>query len=68
MGKTVKEQAHIIEFAEAVKRPDLMLNTEAKGYSLEPFYEKVPDILRGYVELQRRFKADGGVEELYRRV
>jgi L-ascorbate metabolism protein UlaG (beta-lactamase superfamily) len=51
LDKTVKEQAHIIEFAEAVKRLDLMLNTEAKGYSLEPFYEKVPDVLRGYVEL-----------------
>lgn len=51
LDKTVKEQAHIIEFAEAVKRLDLMLNTEAKGYSLEPFYEKMPGILRGYVEL-----------------
>lgn len=51
LDKTVKEQAHIIEFAEAVKRLDLMLNTEAGGYSLEPFYERMPDVLRGYVEL-----------------
>src|SRR5215212_689931 len=29
LDKTIKEQAHVIEFAEAVKRLDLMLNSEA---------------------------------------
>ena len=28
-----------------------MLKSNAKGYSLEPLYERVPEILRGYVEL-----------------
>ena len=28
-----------------------MLATEAKGFGLEDLYEKVPEILRGYVEL-----------------
>ena len=51
LDKTVKEQAHVIEFANAVKRLDLMLNSEAKGYSLEPLYEKVPNLLKGFVEL-----------------
>ncbi|MEL7004456.1 MAG: MBL fold metallo-hydrolase, partial [Bacteroidota bacterium] len=30
---------------------DTMLKGCAKGYSLEPLYEKVPEILKGYVEL-----------------
>jgi hypothetical protein len=28
-----------------------MLRNEATGYSLEPLYEKVPDVLRGFIEL-----------------
>lgn len=48
--KTVANQKHAIEFAEAVKALDKLLKT-AKGDSLEPLYEKVPDVLKGYVEL-----------------
>jgi L-ascorbate metabolism protein UlaG (beta-lactamase superfamily) len=51
LDRTRKEQAHMLELAEAVKSLDNMLQEEATGYSLEPLYEKVPDILRGYVEL-----------------
>jgi L-ascorbate metabolism protein UlaG (beta-lactamase superfamily) len=51
MEKTVKEQAHILEFAAAIQRLNEMLANEADGSSLEPLYERVPDILRGYVEL-----------------
>lgn len=40
-----------IEFAKAIRDLYKMLETEAKGYSMEPLYEKVPDILKGYVEL-----------------
>jgi L-ascorbate metabolism protein UlaG (beta-lactamase superfamily) len=49
--KTSKESAHMIEFAEAVKALDEVLKNEAKGYSLEPLYQKIPQILKGYVEL-----------------
>lgn len=48
---TRKEQAHMVEFAEAVEKIDRMLATEANGYSLEPLYEGIPGPLRGYVEL-----------------
>ena len=48
---TVREQAHMIEFAEAVKTLNDILLNEAKGQSLEPFYERIPDALKGYVEL-----------------
>lgn len=51
LEKTVKEQAHMTKFAEAIKSLDEMLLNEANGFSLEPLYPKVPEILRGYVEL-----------------
>src|SRR2546423_2941587 len=51
MEKTLKEQAHVLEFAASIQRLSEMLANEADGSSLEPLYERVPDILRGYVEL-----------------
>jgi len=48
--RTLANQKHAIEFAEAVKDLDKLLKT-AQGDSLEPLYEKVPDVLKGYVEL-----------------
>lgn len=51
MEKTIREQAHMIEFAEAIKALNDTLVNEAKGQSLEPFYERIPDPLRGYAEL-----------------
>lgn len=50
-NETTIKQAKSIEFAEAVIELDKMLKTNAKGFSLETLYEKVPDILKGYVEL-----------------
>lgn len=41
----------MLNFAEAIKRLNDLLVIEARGQSLEGIYEKVPDILRGYVEL-----------------
>jgi L-ascorbate metabolism protein UlaG (beta-lactamase superfamily) len=51
LERTQKEQAHVIEFAEAIKTLDKILTEEATGVSLEPLYEKVPEPLQGYVEL-----------------
>jgi len=51
LEKTRKEQSHMLEFSEAIKSLDKMLVSEADGYSLEPLYQKIPDALRGYVEL-----------------
>lgn len=51
MERTMDEQAHMLKFAESVKALDDMLRKEGNGYSLEPFYPRVPDNLRGYVEL-----------------
>jgi L-ascorbate metabolism protein UlaG (beta-lactamase superfamily) len=47
----IREQAHMLKLAEAIQSTDRMLAAEATGYSLEPLYSKIPDALRGYVEL-----------------
>ncbi len=51
MKTTQEEQGYMIELSKAIKALTKMLNSEAKGYSIEPLYEKVPEVLRGYVEL-----------------
>jgi L-ascorbate metabolism protein UlaG (beta-lactamase superfamily) len=49
--KIRREQAPLLELAASIKKLDDMLQSEASGYSLESFYPRVPDNLRGYVEL-----------------
>jgi len=49
--KTLREQAELLQLAEAIKQLDAMLLSEADGTGLEKIYEKVPDLLKGYVEL-----------------
>lgn len=51
MEKTRREQAPMLKLAEAIKSTNEMLMSEATGYSLESLYPKVPENLRGYVEL-----------------
>jgi L-ascorbate metabolism protein UlaG (beta-lactamase superfamily) len=51
LDKTTKEQAHMIRFAESVKILDDILRNEAKGYNLVSLYSRVPENLKGYVEL-----------------
>ena len=51
METTIKEQANMLELAEAIRTLDGVLSDEAEGYSLEPLYKKIPSALRGRVEL-----------------
>src|SRR5215213_868343 len=51
LERTRKEQAHMLKLADAIRALDQLLLHEATGFSLEPLYRKVPDVLRGYVEL-----------------
>jgi L-ascorbate metabolism protein UlaG (beta-lactamase superfamily) len=51
LDRTKREQAHLLELAEGIRQLNQTLMTEAQGYSLEPLYERVPDVLKGYVEL-----------------
>jgi L-ascorbate metabolism protein UlaG (beta-lactamase superfamily) len=49
--RTRRERAHLIELSQALEELDGILRNSAKGYSLHPLYEKIPEPLRGYVEL-----------------
>ena len=51
IDKTLTEQKEMIELADAIGRLDQTLVGEATGYSMEAHYSKVPEILKGYVEL-----------------
>ncbi|ELR69813.1 beta-lactamase domain protein [Fulvivirga imtechensis AK7] len=48
---TVANQSKLIELAKAITELDAILKRHEHGYSLEALYKKVPDILKGYVEL-----------------
>jgi L-ascorbate metabolism protein UlaG (beta-lactamase superfamily) len=51
LNKTVREQEPSLKLAEEIKALDELLLNEADGHSLESLYPRVPDRLRGYVEL-----------------
>lgn len=51
MERTTKENAEMLKLAEAIKTLEQMLTNEAKGYSIEPIYQNIPEVLKGYVEL-----------------
>ncbi|MBV8640115.1 MAG: MBL fold metallo-hydrolase, partial [Verrucomicrobia bacterium] len=45
--RTLRERSQMLALAQAIKDLDAMLRTEPDGFSLEPFYQKIPEILRG---------------------
>ena len=49
--ETLERQKDLLELAEAINALDKMLKEQGNGFSLEPLYDKVPEALRGYVEL-----------------
>jgi L-ascorbate metabolism protein UlaG (beta-lactamase superfamily) len=49
--ETAERQRPLIRFAEAVRQLTGMLQKEAAGFSLNPLYDRIPEPLRGYVEL-----------------
>jgi len=51
IDRTRRDRAHLVELAAAIQQLDDLLRQEAKGYSLEPLYPRIPERLRGYVEL-----------------
>ncbi|MEM9004409.1 MAG: MBL fold metallo-hydrolase [Cyanobacteria bacterium P01_F01_bin.86] len=51
LNLTKIEQSQLFTLATAIKDLDKILQEKGTGYSLEPLYEKVPEPLRGYVEL-----------------
>lgn len=61
LDRTLASQAHVIELAEGIKALDKTLTDEAKGFSLEALYKKVPEALKGYVELVYDVKDAAGI-------
>lgn len=51
IDRTVTELAPLLELAQAIGELDRTLQTEAKGFSLEGLYARLPQALRGFVEL-----------------
>lgn len=51
IAKASGDNKRQIEFAKAIRDLYKLLEEEATGYSMEPIYEKVPDVLKGLVEL-----------------
>jgi L-ascorbate metabolism protein UlaG (beta-lactamase superfamily) len=49
--ETTRKHSRMIMLAEAIKSMNETLLNEATGHSLEPLYQKIPDGLKGYVEL-----------------
>lgn len=49
--KTKEERAQLFQLSAALKEVDDLLQEHAKGYSLTPLYPKIPQLLRGFVEL-----------------
>jgi L-ascorbate metabolism protein UlaG (beta-lactamase superfamily) len=49
--QTKRTYPHLIHLSAAIASLEDMLRTMATGFSLLPLYDKVPDILKGYVEL-----------------
>src|SRR5215467_10349798 len=49
--RTQEERKQLTELSNAIVALDELLRNQAKGYSLHPLYAKVPDPLKGYVEL-----------------
>jgi L-ascorbate metabolism protein UlaG (beta-lactamase superfamily) len=49
--RTQRLQEKPIQFSGAIKQLDKMLKAEASGSGLEELYHKVPELLKGYVEL-----------------
>src|SRR5258708_31229924 len=51
-GKRLARDRHkLVELSKALVDLDEMLRQKASGFSLEPLYAEVPEILQGYVEL-----------------
>jgi L-ascorbate metabolism protein UlaG (beta-lactamase superfamily) len=48
---TRRDRRDLLRLAEAIEQLDELLRREADGSSLEPLYGRVPDLLKGYVEL-----------------
>jgi L-ascorbate metabolism protein UlaG (beta-lactamase superfamily) len=50
-NQTKEKRSHLLQLSDALTELDVYLKSNAKGFCLQPLYPKIPEILRGYVEL-----------------
>ena len=51
LSETAEKQSQLIALSFAIKKLDKLLKSHPSGYALEALYDKIPDLLKGYVEL-----------------
>lgn len=51
LSKMEQQDTQYFEIAEAIKKLDALLKSHTNGESIEPLYNDVPDILKGFIEL-----------------
>jgi L-ascorbate metabolism protein UlaG (beta-lactamase superfamily) len=51
LNRTRTERARLVRLSAALDELDRMLCSEANGLSMHPLYAKIPEVLKGYVEL-----------------
>jgi L-ascorbate metabolism protein UlaG (beta-lactamase superfamily) len=51
VDKIIDKRKTLLNMADAINELNDLLQNHAQGYSLQPLYAKIPEILRGYVEL-----------------
>ena len=51
LTETLDKQSKMVQLAFGFRKLDKLLKSHPKGYALEELYDKVPPILKGYVEL-----------------
>jgi len=56
--QTKSRRAKMLQLSAALETLDNMLRAKATGFSLEPLYKDVPELLRGYVELVYDLKSN----------
>ena len=57
---TLLKQQPVLEFSKAVNKLDKLLKADAKGFAMEEMYARVPEELKGYVELYYDRNNNGG--------
>lgn len=49
--ETIEKRSNMLDLQKAINTLNDLLLNEAKGYSLNGLYDKIPDVLKGFVEL-----------------
>lgn len=52
LRETEEKRGHLLALADAIKQTDNLVVEVGNGYSLEPAHQRIPEILRGFVELE----------------